>query len=172
MIEERAERPVWNHDQVIRHNLIVRNRDAQVWGWFDVKDNRHWPAEGQGTRPPVANAVKPDDLAGAYVTRDERGQPKGLTLEKLHLQFHGNTYFAAPGQGWFHWGPSWTRHEHYRALREFQTELQIDTQSQVFDPGFNDMLQRDYRLKPETMAVVRDCYPQGPVPGVLLGTVK
>ena len=26
---------MWNHDHLILHNLIVLNRDAQVWGWFE-----------------------------------------------------------------------------------------------------------------------------------------
>ena len=172
-IEDNSERAVWNHDQLIRHNLIVRNRDAQVWGWFDVKDNRHWAAAGQGTRPPATNGEdKPGNIAAPYVERNAKEQPQGLTLKKLHLQFDGNVYFAAPGQGWFHWGPSWTRHKHYTSLIEFQSELRIDTQGQVRDPGFADMIQRDYRLKPEAMESIGACYPQGPVPGVTLGTLK
>ena len=43
----KGEEPVWNHDQTISHNIIAYNRDAQIWGWFDMKDNRHWPA-GRG----------------------------------------------------------------------------------------------------------------------------
>jgi hypothetical protein len=35
---------VWNHDQIIRNNVFAFNRDAQVWGWFDIADERHWPA--------------------------------------------------------------------------------------------------------------------------------
>ncbi len=166
-IEDREERPVWNHDQQIRHNLIIRNRDAQVWGWFDVKDSRHWPADAQGETSSAA--AKPGDIAGAYAAKTNEGQPKGLTLEKLRLQFEGNVYFAAPGQGWVKWGPSWTRHKTYATLPEFQSELRIDTGSQARDPGFADMLQLDYRLSAESMAAVRECYPQDPVPGVLLG---
>jgi hypothetical protein len=142
-IGDRAERPVWNHDEVIRHNLIVFNRDAQVWGWFDMKDNRHWPASGQ---------------------------PAELSLEKLRLRFENNVYFAAPGRGWFNWGVTWGRHKNYTSLREFQSDLAIDSQSQTLDPGFADPLQLDFRLRPEVMARVRECYPQGAVPGVTLGS--
>ena len=169
-IEARGERPVWNHDEIIRHNLLVRNRDAQVWGWFDVKDNRHWPAAGQGANPPAVNGgAKPGDIAAPYVAKDEHGPAQALTLEKLNLQFKGNVYCAGPGQGWFHWGPAWARHKHYETLRDFKSELQIDTGGQVLDPGFADMLQRDYRLPPKTMGLIRECYPQGPVPSVVLG---
>ena len=48
---------MWNHDEVIRHNVFAYNRDAQVWGWFDREDERHWPrgdadrrAAGKGPR--------------------------------------------------------------------------------------------------------------------------
>jgi parallel beta-helix repeat protein len=168
-IEDRVERPIWNHDELIRHNLIVRNRDAQVWGWFDVKDNRHWPAGGQGNLPGAANVPKPGDIAGAYVARDGNGQPTDLTLDKLRLQFEGNVYFAAPGQGGFHWGPSWTQHKRYADLAEFRSELRIDTASRVLDPAFADVLQLDFRLSAEAISMLQDCYPQGPVPSVVLG---
>ncbi len=150
----------------------MRNRDAQVWGWFDVKDNRHWPAGGQGNPPGATNAPKPGDIAGAYVARDGSRQPQGLTLEKLRLQFEGNVYFAAPGQGGFHWGPSWTRHQRYAGLPEFQSELRIDAGSRVLDPGFADALQLDFRLTAETMTTLQECYPRGPVPNVVLGVIR
>lgn len=166
-IEDRAGRPVWNHDQLIRNNLIVRNRDAQVWGWFDVKDNRHWPANSAPTNS--AATAKPGDMAAAYVAKGGDGQPQGLTLEKLRLRFERNVYFAAPGQGWFAWGPTWTRHKRYAGLHEFQSDLGLDEGSQAFDPGFADWHQWDFRLRAEDLARLNESYPQGPVPGVLLG---
>jgi len=169
-IEDHADRPVWNHDQLIRHNLIVLNRDAQVWGWFDVKDNRHWPASSAPTNQvTTVVTVKPADIAGGYGATTSQGQPQGLTLEKLRLRFEMNVYFAAAGQGWFRWGPTWARHKSYASLREFQSELGLDADSQALDPGFADTLQLDFRLRPETMVLVKESYPQGPVPGVRLG---
>jgi hypothetical protein len=167
-IDDRAGHPVWNHDQLIRHNLIVLNRDAQVWGWFDVKDNRHWPASSTPTKQ-AESAAKPGDIAAAYVAADSKAQPQGLTLEKLRLRFDHNVYFAAPGQGWFKWGPTWARHESYAGLSEFQSGLGIDADSQVLDPGFADVRQLDFRLRAEAMALLQKNYPQGPVPGVTLG---
>ena len=160
-LEDPVERPVWNHDEVIRHNLIVRNRDAQVWGWFDVKDNRHWPADGRASVPPAATIA--EAIVGAA------GQPKGLTLEQLRLHFEANVYFAAPGQGWFKWGPSWSRHKSYADLGTFQADLRIDTKSRALEPAFADVGGTDYRVDAETLALLADCYPRGPVPGVLLG---
>jgi hypothetical protein len=167
-IEDRKGRPVWNHDQLIRHNLIVLNRDAQVWGWFDVKDNRHWPAGGAPANP-SGSSPKPGDIAGAYTARTDESQPQGLTLDKLRLQFENNLYFAAPGQGWFGWGPTWARCKRYAGVREFQSDLGIDSNSRALDPGFVDVHQLDFRLRAETMALVKENYPQGRVPGVQLG---
>jgi hypothetical protein len=169
-IGDRAERPVWNHDQLIRHNLIVLNRDAQVWGWFDMKDNRHWPASSAPANPTGAPAAaKPGDLAGAYTAKTSNGQPQGLTLEKLRLKFEENVYYAGPGQGWFTWGTLWARHQSYASLGDFQSELGIDTGSQALNPGFADVRQMDFRLRAETLARLQESYPRGAAPGVLLG---
>jgi parallel beta-helix repeat protein len=169
-IGDRSERPVWNHDQLIRHNLIVLNRDAQVWGWFDMKDNRHWPvSRAPANQAEAAVIAKPGDSAGAYAAKTSEGQPQGLTLEKLRLRLERNVYFAAPGQGWFKWGTTWARHQSYAGLSEFQSDLGIDADSQVLDPGFADVRQLDFRLRAEAMSLLKESYPRGPVPGVMLG---
>jgi hypothetical protein len=104
-IGKKAEEPIWNHDELIRHNIIALNRDAQIWGWFDMKDGRQWPAKAvEGQAAPAIGASKPGDIAGAYAARSSTGQPEGLTLERLRLRFEENVYFAEPGQGWFEWG--------------------------------------------------------------------
>jgi hypothetical protein len=166
-IGDRKERPVWNHDELIRNNLIVRNRDAQVWGWFDVKDNRHWPAN-TANQTSATGADKPGDIAAAYGAKTSEGQPQGLTLEQLRLRFERNVFFAAPGQGWFKWGPTWARHKSYASLKEFQSELGIAPDNQAVDPGFAELLQLDFRLPAETLTRFKESYPQGPVPGVAL----
>jgi hypothetical protein len=169
-IEDRTEMPVWNHDQLIRNNIIVFNRDAQVWGWFDVKDNRHWPAgSGPQNQEEPSGAAKPGDIAAAYAARADKGHPQGLTLDALNLRFANNVYCAAPGQGWFKWGTTWGRHSVYSNLSQFQSELGIDTGSRVLDPRFADLLTLDLRLAADTMSALEESYPRGPVPGVLLG---
>jgi hypothetical protein len=35
--------PIWNHDEVIRDNVLAYNVSSQVAGWFDVADERCWP---------------------------------------------------------------------------------------------------------------------------------
>ena len=142
-IEDRKSRPIWNHDQLIRNNIIVFNRDAQVWGWFDVKDNRHWPAGSE--------------------SKDRR-------LDKLNLRFANNIYFASPNQGLFNWGPTWARHERYSSLQNFQEALHIDIASQMINPAFAGLLRLDFRVPSDTMAVLKDSYPRGTVPEVVLGT--
>lgn len=152
-IESDRERPVWNHDETIRNNLIAFNRDAQVRGWFDVDDQRHWPGKAvAGDSPSI-----------------ESGQPVALTLEKLRLRFADNVYWAAAGQGWFQWGPPWARHEQYASLAEFRTGLGLDTGGQAVEPAFANVAALDFRLAPERLAAMKHCYPQGPVPGVILG---
>jgi len=158
-----AEEPVWNHDQTIRHNVIAFNRDAQIWGWFDMKDNRHWP-EGTAAAAAETAGNKPGDIAAAYGAKDRTAQPRGLTLETLRLKFEENTYFAAPGQGWFTWGVSWGRHKVFTNLAQFQAELAIDRGSVVADPGFHDFAARDFRVRR-----MLESYPRGEVPAVSVG---
>jgi hypothetical protein len=93
-------------------------------------------------------------------------------LEKLRLSFAENVYFAEPGQGWFEWGVSWGRHRSYSKLSDFQADLGIDFGSRVFDPGFVHLSAFDCRLSAEAMAALSQWYPQGPVPGVILGVER
>lgn len=169
-VDDPHERPVWNHDQTIRHNIVACNRDAQIWGWFDIKDN-HWPARMQSVPQPSAQAPKPGDIAGDYTAKTD-AVPKGLSLERLNIRFEANIYFMAPGQGGFNWGVSWSKHTNYATLPEFQSELAIDKGSQVFDPHFAAILQHDLRLPAEIMARAAESYPRGSVPGVSLGVIK
>ena len=169
-IGKRAEEPIWNHDELIRHNIIALNRDAQIWGWFDMKDGRQWPAKAaEGQPAPASNASKPGDIAGAYAAKNSNGQPEGLSLEKLRLRFEDNVFFAEPGQGWFEWGVTWGRHKSYARLSDFQAELGIDQGSRVTEPGFANLSGLDLRLSTEAMTALSQSYPQGPVPGAILG---
>jgi hypothetical protein len=172
-IGEQGEAPIWNHDEAIRRNIIALNRDAQVWGWFDMKDDRHWPAKAVDRRADQArDTPKPGEIAGAYTAKDRDGHPQGLTLEKLRISFVENVYFAEPGQGWFEWGVSWGRHKSYSKLSDFEADLSIDLGGRVFNPGFANLSALDCRLSAEAMAEVKQSYTQGPVPGVTLGVKR
>jgi hypothetical protein len=171
-IGQKKEVPVWNHDELIRNNIIAFNRDAQIWGWFDGNDNRHWPKQHSADEPKqTVQGAKPADIAGDYGTKDDAGQPVGLSLDKLRLRFESNVYWADPSQGWFNWGVTWGRHKAYRELADFQTELGIDHDSRSIAPAFANLNGLDLRLKPEMMKSLQASYPQGPVPGVALGVL-
>jgi len=147
-IADRKGEPVWNHDHVIRNNVIAHNRDAQTWGWFDVSDNRHWPA------------------------RDGKAEPDGLTLEKLSLSLKDNLYWADPGQGLFNWGVTWKEHKEYRHLNDVRDALNLEEGSSLVELVFKDFSALDFRVPKESPAVTMRCYPQGSVPGVQLGTLE
>jgi hypothetical protein len=159
--EERKDYPIWNHDEIIRSNVLAYNRDAQCWGWFDIGDQRHWPAAMQN--PATLEGPEPDD------DEPER-QPTGLTLEKLKLNFENNIYFAAPGQGLLNWGVTWDEMRRlYTSLGEVRGELALERESVVAQPGFADITTRDFRVPADSLLLRMGCYPEGEVPGVKLG---
>jgi hypothetical protein len=147
----RAGHPIWNHDEIVRSNVLAYNRDAQVWGWFDIEDERHWPAAAQ---------------------QGEAARGGGdLSLEKLDLKFQSNAYYAAPGQGLLNWGVPWREHREYASLDDVRRELELDEGGAVTQPGFADYAARDLRVPADSTIVSMGCYPRGPVPGVTLGTI-
>ena len=146
-IDDRKSEPVWNHDQIVRNNVLAWNRDAQVWGWFDVSDERHWPKSMQ-TAP-----------------------QGGASLEDLNLKFEGNLYYPAAGQGLFNWGTTWKKHKYYETLDAVQKELSLDQNSQVVEFHVEDFAAVDLRVRADSPAVTMGCYPQGEVSGVRLGTM-
>ncbi len=162
-IGQHGEAPVWNHDELIQHNLIAFNRDAQIWGWFDTRDGRQWPATGK------TNGAEPRNSVSGRDSQDGNRAATGLTLESLHLLFKQNTYCAGPGQGWFNWGTTWGRHATYASLRDFQSALRLDSGGRTAEPAFADLLARDYRLPRSDLSRFQEDYPRGPVPGVRLG---
>ncbi len=162
--------PVWNHDQIIRHNVIADNRDAQTWGWFDVTDERHWPAAMQEKKPDAGQAAQ--DQATAYGAKDKRGQPVGLSLKTLKFTFVGNLYTPADNGGLFHWGTSWRRNKAYPTLAAVRQKLGLEQGSVVAPFTFADYLTRDFRVPAGSPALTMGCYPRGSVPDVQLGVLK
>jgi len=170
LIEDENERWIWNHDQWIRNNVMALNRDAQVRGWFDINDGRHWPAVLQDAVEKQKGKAA-QDLAADYLTKDTAGGPVGLTLETLKITFENNIYCAQPWQGLFHWGAEWKRHKKYAKLEDVQSELKLESGSQAVDFKVEDYLARDFRVPAESPALKMGCYPKGDVPGVKLGTL-
>lgn len=147
-IDDRKSEPVWNHDHIIRNNVIALNRDAQTWGWFDIPDNRHWPSRG-------------DD-----------GEANGLSLEKLALTLRDNLYFAGPGADLFNWGVTWKQNKRYQRLEQVQEELGLEQGSKLAELAVNDFSSLDFRVPADSPAIEMRCYPRGKVPGVQLGTIE
>jgi hypothetical protein len=174
LIDDKHERWVWNHDQVIRNNVMALNRDAQVRGWFDINDGRHWPAalrdDSEKAKEPekgkAARDLAADDLAGGPADG-----PVGLTLETLKLTFEDNLYWSQPWQGLFRWGVEWKRHKTYATLEDVRSELKLEGGSQSADFRVEDLLTRDFRVPADSPALKMGCYPRGEVPGVKLGTL-
>jgi parallel beta-helix repeat protein len=137
--------PVWNHDQIVRHNVLAFNRDAQVWGWFDIGDERHWPK----------------------ATQSERAGDRSLA--DLNLRFENNLYCPAAGQGLFHWGVTWKRHERFGTIEEVQAKLGLGQGSRVAMLFFANPFGLDLRVPADSPAIAMGCYPRGTVPGVQLG---
>jgi hypothetical protein len=155
--------PVWNHDQSIAHNILAYNRDAQVWGWFDVPDERHWPKSMQAAPP----APTPRDAG----SKSPPSQPTGLSLEDLKLTFEANLYCPGPGQGLFNWGVPWKKNKRYESLDKVREELSLDQGSQVAESHVEDYSALDLRVPPDSPALILDCYPHGTVPSVRLATL-
>ncbi|MHC4165364.1 MAG: right-handed parallel beta-helix repeat-containing protein [Planctomycetota bacterium] len=141
-------KPVWNHHMTIRNNVLAYNRDAQVWGWFDIDDQRHWPKSMQET----------DNTT-------ER-----QSLENLEMKFENNLYAPAPGQGLFNWGVTWKRHEKYSDLDAVRQQLAFEKGGRRGEAAFADISKLDLRVPSGSPAVKMRCYPRGNVPRVRLGT--
>jgi Right handed beta helix region/Chondroitinase B len=168
LIDDEKERWIWNHDQRIRNNVLALNRDAQVWGWFDVDDGRHWPAAlQQSAEKEKGKAAR--DLAADFVAKDGLGAPAGLSLEKLAITFENNLYDARPWQGLFHWGVAWKRHRQYAKLDDVRAELGLERGGQAAEFRVGDFPSRDFRVPADSPALKLGCYPRGDVPGVKLG---
>jgi hypothetical protein len=151
-IDNKKSEPVWNHDETIRHNVLAWNRDAQVWGWFDIPDERHWPKSMQTSEASL--------VAGPS------------SLEDLNLKFESNLYCPAPGQALFNWGTAWKKHKYYETLEAVQKELSLDQNSRVAEFHVQDFPALDLRAPADSPTITMECYPQGLVPGVRLGTLS
>ncbi len=146
---DKPEEAVWNHDQAIRNNVLAYNVSSQLAGWFDVKDQRHWPRTMQ----------------------QAEGAAAALSLESLKLIVSGNVYARHPAERLVQWGTTWGRHQYYDTLEAFSAELKLEQNGKEVDLPFADPTVKDYRL-PAGNAVLRNCMPRGAIPGVRLGEIS
>jgi hypothetical protein len=156
-----ASEPVWNHNQTVRNNVLAYNRDAQVWGWFDIDDQRHWPKSMQ------EGSVSQQSQTGGNPTK---APPSAWTLKNLKLVFENNLYWPGPGLALFNWGVTWKRHKKYPELNTVRSELSFANGSRVADIDIKDFQKLDLRVSINSPAIEMNCYPQGNVPGVKLGS--
>jgi hypothetical protein len=163
-IDDKKSEPVWNHDIIVRNNVLAWNRDAQVWGWFDIPDERHWPRSMQAASP-VTRDPSPAEGVSSAATR-----PTDLSLADLKLAFESNLYSPAPGQGLFNWGPTWKKHQRYETLDAVREQLSLDSNGTVAAFHVADYHALDLRIPADSPAVQSGSYPQGSVPSVPLGT--
>jgi hypothetical protein len=160
------EEAIWNHDQVVRNNVMAYNRDAQTWGWFDIADGRHWPAALQEHTPESGEAAS--DVAKDYKA-DKAKIPPGLNLARLKIAFSNNLYATLPGQQLFNWGVPWKKNRRFANLDEVRKELNLEVGSALGDPAFANGVIRDFSVPRESPIIKMGCYPKGLVPGVILG---
>jgi len=168
------DKAIWNHDQVIRNNIMAFNKEAQLRGWFDVPDGRLWPDSIRATLPEKEKtSVSSTDWAADYQAKDNIRQPKDITLEMLHFKINNNYYWAADtNQVIFHWGASWKHNIKYNDLAKLSNELNFEANGKIMNPMFNDWQNLDLRIPGNSILIKNDFYPQGKVPRVKLGIIK
>jgi hypothetical protein len=143
---------IWNHDEQIRNNVIAYNRNAQTRGWFDVRDERHWPRKMQ-------QSVTGVPAIGS------------ISLGTLKLDCSHNLYARENKQPLFIWGTEWMRHVDYPTIAAVQSQLNLEKESREFPLVFADYAKRDFRLSRNSVAFSMDCYPRGQVSDVILGAL-
>jgi hypothetical protein len=166
-VQSSGEAPIWNHDEVIRDNIILNNRTAQVQGWFDIATERHWPKAKQPTQAKGGKAK--EDLAAGYQAGTD-GVPAGLGLEDLRIVFQGNNYARNRNQPFFIWGANWKRTQEFKDLPSLNRSLGFEDARGRMLSGFPvDLARRDFRLPRDLFEAVKHAYPQGKIPDCTLG---
>jgi hypothetical protein len=157
-----SDEPVWNHHDVIQNNVLAFNRDAQVWGWFDIPDERHWPRSVQAASSATDRAHTPSPASA---------HPTDLSLEDLNIVFKNNLYWPGPVHDLFNWGVTWKKHERYDKLETLHDTLSFGQGSCTACVHFADYFGLDLRLPANSPALQMNCYPKGQAPNVRLGTL-
>jgi hypothetical protein len=157
---------IWNHDEVVRNNLLVNNHNAEVQGWFDIGTERHWPRAMQTGR---GNATKARaDMAAGYQAQTD-GVPPGLSLEDLKITFQNNIYAHASNQPFFIWGVNWKPKKEFRDIPTLARTLGFEGQaSQMLSALPVNAAKRDFRLPEALHKAVQQAYPRGRVPDCAL----
>lgn len=158
------EEAIWNHNEVVKNNVMAFNKNSQVRGAFLNKIERMVPTALQKKQ---AESQRVDSMVLAaieYQAKDEEGQPIGLSLEKLNIRVDNNVYWADTISTLYQWPEI-----RYKTLDEVRKDLKFEENGIVADPKFADWKKLDLRVPKDSPLIVRGCYPQGRIPGVKTG---
>ena len=172
--ETRSEYWIWNQDHVVTNNIFAYNNEAQVGGWFDVADVRHWPRKLQSefVSPRAAESVSRNERTDPYQAKDGN-EPLGRSFETLNIKHENNFFAKMDNQKLYMWGVPWSKHRYYDTLENVQTDLpDFEGNAKVGKLDFADYRTLDLRVPEGSDVLKMNCYPQGQVPGVILGTIK
>jgi hypothetical protein len=161
---------IWNHDEVVRHNVFVNNTRAQVnFGINGINANRQVPKRLLGSKALVKSAVLTDEtrLAQEYMDKMAVSGQGPLYLELLNFVINGNVYWGGDNVPLMRWGTLLT----YQNLADLRAGAGFEKDGAVLDPQFADWKNLDLRVPADSPLLKMGCYPKGEVPGVKLGTI-
>jgi hypothetical protein len=165
---------IWNRGHIVRNNIFASNESAQLHGWFDVRDARHWPQTRQKEMVPQQSEglLLDDPVTSPYLAKKGE-EPVGRSLENLELRHENNFFARTDAQRLFVWGVPWHKPVEYDNLAKVSEELlgleKGSTEGQIL---FKDYHALDLRIPLSFDAVKKECYPRGNVPFVRLGTAE
>ncbi len=162
--------PIWNHDEVVRHNVFLNNTRAQVnFGINGINANRQVPQRLLGSKALVKSAALTDEtrLAQEYMDKRAASQQGPLHLELLNFVINGNVYWGGEGVPLMRWGDL-LRHQSLNDIREGEG---FEKDGVMLNPQFADWKNLDLRVPTESPLLKRGCYPRGEVPRVKLGVI-
>ena len=162
----KGEIAIWNHDEVIRKNVMAYNVRGQLKGWVN-RNGRMLPVSMQKTPQGTKPAEPKEDMSKDYQARDEKGQPVGLSLEKLNIKIDENMYWGDSYPDLLLWGDAMK----FQSLNNVRTDLNFETGGQIIDPQFADWKNLDLRVPKDSPLIKLGCYPEGDIPGVKLGII-
>lgn len=164
--------PVWNHDDIVRNNIIAYNTGAQVRGWFDVSDGRQWPSslrpelpDNEKIRFPVIEKVNEQDTTARKIDP--------LTLESLNIIIDNNCYWDdRENRDIFQWGAAWKFNLKFNDLKKLTETLGFERNGKIVNPDFNNPKNYDFRIHEQSRLILNQCYPRGKIPHVKLGILN
>ncbi|BCM89150.1 hypothetical protein IAD21_00994 [Abditibacteriota bacterium] len=170
------EHPIWNHDETIQNNVFALNRDAGVWAWFDVPDERQWPVAMRQFNGRERNAWQSQaDYDKQQQENIANGYPINLTLDQLNIRFTNNVYDLGDTGAVFHWGTSWRHNQYFdgpTALEKLRASLGFEQGSLIAPFTFADSITRDFRVPANSAALKMKAYPQGTIPDAMTGVLN